>query len=155
MPRAVELARRRPTLRYESDRRSQMNPSTALPTPPAAKASPLINRNFALLFGGAAISYLGDMIFNITLILWVTQTLAHGQPWAPLAVSGVLVAAAPPILLVGPLAGVFVDRWEKRRAMLAMEALRALVGAPFAPLAPGGFAPPLGPAGRPSPAGRP
>src|SRR5260370_16707910 len=98
MPRAVELARRRPTLRYESDRRSQMNPSTALPTPPAAKASPLINRNFALLFGGAAISYLGDMIFNITLILWVTQTLAHGHPWAPLPLTAVLSAPAPPLL---------------------------------------------------------
>jgi hypothetical protein len=46
-----------------------MNPSTALPTPPAAKGSPLINRNFALLFGGAAISSLGDTFFNITLIL--------------------------------------------------------------------------------------
>jgi len=125
-----------------------MNPSTALPTPPAAKASPLINRNFALLFGGVAISYLGDMIFNITLILWVTQTLAHGQPWAPLAVSGVLVAAALPILLVGPLAGVFVDRWDKRRTMLAMDALRAVLVALLAPLAASAFALPFWPGGR-------
>src|SRR5258708_30143364 len=114
MPRAVELARRRPTLCYESDRRSQMNPSTALPTPPAAKASPLINRNFALLFGGVAISSLGDMIFNITLILCVTQTLAHGQPLAPLAVSRVLVAAALPILLVPPPCGGFLGRLDDR-----------------------------------------
>src|SRR5258708_28264940 len=119
MPRAVELARRRPTLRYESDRRSQMNPSTALPTPPAAKASPLINRNFALLFGGVAISYLGDMIFNITLILWVTQTLAHRPPSAPLALSGVLVAGALPVFLGRPPARVFVYRWVKRRTLPA------------------------------------
>ncbi len=125
-----------------------MNPSTALPTPPAAKASPLINRNFALLFGGAAISSLGDTFFNITLILWVTVTIARGQPWAPLAVSGVLVAAALPILLVGPLAGVFVDRWDKRRTMLAMDALRAVLVVLLAPLAAGAFALPLLPGGR-------
>src|SRR5260221_5548164 len=150
MPRAVELARRRPTLRYESDRRSQMNPSIALPTPPAAKASPLINRNFALLFGGAAISYLGDMIFNITLILWVTQTLAHGQPWAPLAVSGVLVAAPLPILLAGPPARALVDPSDKPRTMLALDALCTPLGAPFRALAPSPFPLPSCPR-RPSP----
>lgn len=125
-----------------------MNPSTALPTPPAAKASPLINRNFALLFGGAAISSLGDTFFNITLILWITVTIARGQPWAPLAVSGVLMAAALPILLVGPLAGVFVDRWDKRRTMLVMDALRTVLVALLVPLALTTFALPFWPGGR-------
>jgi predicted MFS family arabinose efflux permease len=40
-------------------------------------------------------------------------------------VSGVLIAGSLPVVLIGPLAGVFVDRWDKRRTMLAMDAGRA------------------------------
>lgn len=97
------------------------------PTSPASpnKAGLLINRNFALLWLGQAVSYLGDFVFDTTLVVWIATQLAVGQPWAPLAVSGVLVAATLPIFLVGPIAGVFVDRWDKRRTMLAMDVARA------------------------------
>src|SRR5690348_18470932 len=86
------------------------------PTSPN-KAGLLINRDFALLWLGQAVSYLGDFVFDTTLVVWIATQLAVGQPWAPLAVSGVLVAATLPIFLVGPIAGVFVDRWrsEERR----------------------------------------
>lgn len=88
----------------------------------------LINRNFGLLWIGHTISLLGDTIVNTTLVVWLAVVLAQGQPWAPLAVSGVLVAAAVPAFL-GPLAGVLVDRWDRRRTMLWMDALRiVLVG---------------------------
>jgi MFS family permease len=87
----------------------------------------LINRNFALLLGGQAVSAIGDQVFNTTLVVWIALQLARHQPWAPLAVSGVLLAAAMPVLLVGPLAGVFVDRWDKRHTMLAMSVLQAVV----------------------------
>jgi MFS family permease len=87
----------------------------------------LINRNFALLWVGRTISVLGDYAFDTTLILWIGVIIAKGQPWAPLAVSGVLIATSIPIFLIGPIAGVFVDRWEKRRTMLWMDTLRALL----------------------------
>jgi MFS family permease len=88
-----------------------------------------INPNFAKLWIGQAVSILGDFVFDITLILWVATDLAAGKSWAPLAVSGVLLAATIPIVVLGPLAGVFVDRWDKRRTMLAMDILRAsLIG---------------------------
>lgn len=90
----------------------------------------LINRDFALLWSGQTISVLGDFTFATTLILWVATLIARGQPWAPLAVSGVLLATILPELLIAPLAGVFADRWNKRRTMLRMDAARAvLVGA--------------------------
>lgn len=92
---------------------------------PAKALSLLANRDFRLLWGGQAISNIGDFVFDTTLVIWVASDVARGQSWAPLAVSGVLVAAALPIFLVGPLAGVFVDRADKRRMMLAMDALRA------------------------------
>src|SRR4051794_40833946 len=84
-----------------------------------------INRTFGLLWSGQTVSYLGDSIFTTTLILWIATRIAHGESWAPLAVSGVLLATSGATLLVGPLAGVFVDRWDKRRTLLAMDALRA------------------------------
>ena len=68
-----------------------------------------INRNFALLWWGA-ISNVGDYAWDTALVLWVASFLVAGQSWAPLAVSGVVLAAAIPQIVVGPLAGVFVDR---------------------------------------------
>jgi MFS family permease len=85
------------------------------------------NRDFLLLWGGQAISGLGDIIFATTLALWIAGGLARGQSWAPQAVAGVLVVSALPDLLIGPLAGVFVDRWDRRRTMLRMDGLRALL----------------------------
>lgn len=87
----------------------------------------LSSRNFVLLWLGQTVSVLGDAVFNLTLILWIAAILGRQQAWAPLAVSGGMLAAALPIVLVGPLAGVFVDRWDKRRTMLWMDMLRALL----------------------------
>ena len=82
-----------------------------------ARRHPLINRNFALLWSGQTISMLGDFIFNTTLVVWVAVVLTRGQPWTPLAVSGIFLASSLPTILLGPVAGVFVDRWNKRLAL--------------------------------------
>lgn len=87
----------------------------------------LINRNFRLLWLGQSISVLGDFVFDTTLTIWIAVIIARGQPWAPLAVSGVLIAAAFPTFVIGPLAGVFADRWNKRLTMLCMDGLRTLL----------------------------
>jgi MFS family permease len=83
--------------------------------------------NWRRLWVGQAISLTGDSVFDITMMLWVAAVLARGRPWAPAAASGVLVAEAVPVLLVGPLAGVFVDRWDRRRVMMAADAFRAVL----------------------------
>jgi MFS family permease len=100
-------------------------PTTAASLPRALRV--LINRDFALLWTGQTVSALGDSIFAITLVLWVATRIARGQPWAPLAVSGVLLATIAPEFLVSPVAGVFADRWNRRRIMLAMDATRAVL----------------------------
>lgn len=84
----------------------------------------LINQNFALLWGGQLISSLGDFMLSATVVLWISQRIAVGQPWAPLAVSGELIAITVPTFLFGPFAGVFVDRWNKRLTMLVADLLR-------------------------------
>jgi len=91
------------------------------------KPALLINRDFALLWTGQAVSIFGDLMFTTTLVIWIAQGLAARQSWAPVAVSGVLLAAAAPTLLVGLFAGVFVDRAAKRPLMLWMDAARTVI----------------------------
>jgi MFS family permease len=85
------------------------------------------NRNWRLVFAGMAVSLLGDNIFDVTIVLWVATRIANGQTWAPLAVGGALIAVAAPVMLVGPFAGVFVDRWDRRRTMLFADLVRAVL----------------------------
>jgi MFS family permease len=92
-----------------------------------------------MLWYGQAASTTGDAVFGTTLVLWVSQVLARGAPWAPAAVSGILVAAGAAIALVGPVAGVFVDRWDRKSTMMRTEVVRAvmvagLTGLSFVPV---------------------
>lgn len=87
----------------------------------------LINRNYALLFTGQSISVIGDELFMIALALWIALDLGRGQAWAPLAVSGIMVVWSLPSIVVGLAAGVFVDRWPKRRTMLITDAARSAI----------------------------
>lgn len=112
-------------------------PAADAPATPTPRPGLLINRSFALLWTGQTVSVLGDAIFDTTLVLWITTHLAVGQSWAPLAVAGVLFAATLPVLLVGPLAGVYADRWDKRRTMLRMDAARAVLVTALVPIAAG------------------
>jgi len=99
----------------------------------------LVNRNYAKLWYGQAVSAIGDTVFGTTLVLWVSQILARGLSWAPAAVSGILVAAGAAVALVGPVAGVFVDRWNRKSTMMRTEVIRAatvagLMGLSFVPV---------------------
>ncbi len=93
----------------------------------APRTSLVINRNFGWLLGGQAISNLGDFVYSTTLFIWVFM-LTHSAA----AVSGVLAAQYIPVFLFGPLAGVFVDRWNRRQIMLVSDLIRA--GAALFPL---------------------
>src|SRR5512146_549853 len=98
-------------------------------TTPARGSGPLISRNFGLLWAGQSISYIGDALLDFTFALWIAFGLGRGQPWAPLAVSGVLASSSVGTLVIGPIAGVFVDRWDKRRTLLGVTVLQAILTA--------------------------
>src|SRR5205823_4297808 len=108
---------------------SSATPETSTERPEISTKRPnlLINRNFALLWSGQIISIVGDFVFDTILILWIATLIAQVQSWAPLAVSGILLAASLPVFIIGPIAGVFVDRWDKRRTMLWTDAFRAIL----------------------------
>src|SRR2546430_12001719 len=68
-----------------------------------------------------------------------TPLFRSGSAWAPAAVSGILVAAGAAVGLVGPVAGVFVDRWNRKSTMMRTETIRAamvvgLTGLSFVPV---------------------
>ena len=105
---------------------SQSGPLVALETLPETLKPEggkgfLINRNFALLAIGQAISNMGDFVYTTTLLVWVF-TLTHSAA----AISGVLLAQYAPVFLLGPVAGVFVDRWNRRTTMIVSDLIRAV-----------------------------
>lgn len=83
---------------------------------------PLLNRNYAFLATGQAISNVGDFVYSTTLLVWVFA-LTHSAA----AVSGILIAQYTPIFLLGPIAGVFVDRWNRRTTMIVSDLSRAVI----------------------------
>lgn len=70
---------------------------------------------------------LGDEVLETSIILWLGIAAAGGQSWGPAAVAGALAARMAPILMFGLLGGVYTDRWDCRRTMLIMDAIRAVL----------------------------
>ena len=77
------------------------------------------NRNFRLLFIGQTISQLGDW-FNAVAVYSLLLDLTGSAT----AVAWILIVQMLPMGLVGPLAGVVVDRVNRRRIMMAADILR-------------------------------
>ena len=87
----------------------------------------LINRNYAYNWVGLTCSQLGNVIFGISLLLWVATTLARNAPWAAFAIGGLTLLPTGVILVTNIFAGVYVDRWDARRTQLFMDAARAVL----------------------------
>jgi MFS family permease len=80
----------------------------------------LRNRNFALLWLGGLISFAGDWALLIALPVFV-----YDLTGSTLATGAMFMAQSLPRLLFGSLAGVFVDRWDRRRTMIVANLLSA------------------------------
>lgn len=100
-----------------------------VPPEPPARRRLLINGEYALLWWSQAVSSIGDSVFATTLVLWTGEVLAAGQPWAPAAVSGILVSAGLAYALAGIVAGTCADRLDRRKLMAATESARAVITA--------------------------
>jgi len=77
------------------------------------------NRNFRLLFIGQAISQLGDW-FNAVAVYALLLDLTGSAT----AVAWMMIVQFLPIAIVGPMAGVVVDRVNRRRLMIAADLVR-------------------------------
>jgi MFS family permease len=81
----------------------------------------LRNRNFLFLVSAASLSFIGDSLRSIAITYWVLQS----SDFSPIARATVLLVGVLPPLLLGPVAGVFSDRWDRRITMIFSDLLRA------------------------------
>jgi DHA3 family macrolide efflux protein-like MFS transporter len=78
------------------------------------------NRAFSLLWTGQLVSTIGSSLSSLAASILVFQ-----RTNSALSVGLMLMATAAPSLLVGLVAGVFVDRYDRRRIMIVSDVLRA------------------------------
>ncbi len=90
----------------------------------------LRHRDFRLLFGGQAVSVLGDALFPIALAFAVLD----GLDGSPAQLGLVLAAQFVPMTLLVLIAGVWADRLSRRRLMLISDVGRCVVQAVLAVL---------------------
>ncbi len=78
------------------------------------------NRNFSLMWTGQLVSTMGSALTSLAASIYV-----YRETGSALSVGLMLMATAAPSLLVGLFAGVFVDRYDRRRIMIAADLIRA------------------------------
>jgi MFS family permease len=84
------------------------------------------NRNYRYTWMGQIVSEIGDHFNNIAVFSLVMETTGSG-----LVVSGVMLSRAIPMVLAGPLAGVVLDRYDRRRIMMASDIIRTVIALGF------------------------
>src|ERR671914_158190 len=75
--------------------------------------SVLRGRDFALLWTGGLVSVLGDWVLNAALPFFVYE-----ETGSTVATAGMIVARLAPAVALGTVAGVFVDRWDRKRVLV-------------------------------------
>jgi dTMP kinase len=81
---------------------------------------------FRRIVGATFASTLGDWIGFLAIIALTASILGPTRA-AAFAVSGVMAARVLPALLLGPVAGVFVDRWDRKRVLIVTDIGRGIV----------------------------
>jgi MFS family permease len=82
----------------------------------------LKNRDFALLWAGPGVSDLGSQINFIALTLLIIDLTGQVVP-----VSLLFIVLALPAAVLGPWAGVLVDRWNKKTVIIFSDIIRGLL----------------------------
>jgi MFS family permease len=81
----------------------------------------LRQRNYALLWFGGFVSNLGDFVLFVGLPYEIYRLTG-----STLATAGMVLSFLVPNILLGSVAGVFVDRWDRRRLMVTVNLLQAV-----------------------------
>lgn len=82
----------------------------------------LYGRNFILLVLGQASSLFGNFILKLALSMYVLDLTGSAAVFA-----GILSAATVPTILLSPFGGILADRADKRKVMVALDALTGIV----------------------------
>ncbi len=81
-----------------------------------------LNGSFSALWVGQLISLFGDRVHQVALAFLVLRATNSA-----LAVALVFLAASLPNLVLGPVAGTFVDRWDHQEVMVVSDLLRGAI----------------------------
>src|SRR5271169_1411581 len=84
------------------------------------------NRNYRYTWSGQVVSEVGDHFNNIAVFSLALATTHSGM-----VVSGVMLSRAIPAVMAGPLAGVVLDRLDRKQIMIASDLIRAVVALGF------------------------
>lgn len=79
------------------------------------------NRAFICLWGGQTTSVFGDNLQGIAL-MWLVLRLTGST----LKMATVMLCKAVPSLILGPVSGAYVDRWDRRKTMITVDIARAV-----------------------------
>ena len=110
------------------------DPAPAALAPAPAPRAPsfrraLGNRPFFLLWASQLISQSGDFVFDVAL-LWLVWEATGSD----LSVAVVVVAAIVPTVVLGPILGVYADRWPRRTILIGTNLAEAALIAAFSGL---------------------
>jgi DHA3 family macrolide efflux protein-like MFS transporter len=95
--------------------------------------APKSMRDFWVVFTGQAFSLLGSRLVQFTIVWWLTSTTGSASILAFASIMALL-----PQVLISPFAGALIDRWDRRRVMMAVDAVNALAVVVLALLYAGG-----------------
>ena len=84
--------------------------------------SPLKNRNFVFLLVAQIISSFGDALTNLTLLILVNKLTGSTT-----AIATLTIVVAIPSIVFGLFAGVYVDKFNRKRIMLASDLIRGFI----------------------------
>lgn len=84
------------------------------------------NPNYRHTWFGQVVSEVGDHFNTIAVFALALQNTQSG-----LVVSLVMLSRAVPMILAGPIAGVLLDRWDRKKIMLVSDSVRAVMAAGF------------------------
>jgi len=87
------------------------------------------NADFRRLWTGQVVSEIGDWLNNIAVLALAIQLAGEGR--VGLAIAVYAIARHLPLFVFGPVAGVVVDRLNRRRVMIAADLARAVLALGF------------------------
>src|SRR5918998_1759481 len=79
---------------------------------------------FFIIWTGEALSLSGSSLAQFALVWWLTETTGSATVLATATLAAML-----PGIIVGPLAGAYVDRWDRRLVMIVADGVSALAAA--------------------------
>jgi DHA3 family macrolide efflux protein-like MFS transporter len=82
----------------------------------------LFNHHFVLLWLGQWVSQIGNELHMIAIMFWLKHTIGSAS-----MMGVIMMVATLPAVVLGPVAGVFADRYSRRTTIIIADAVRGLM----------------------------